>query len=116
MQDFRKLRVWQAASALTTFMYRATGQFPSIERFALVTQMRTAALSIAANIAEGAGRGSKKDSKRFLQMAYGSASELVSHCAIAAELGYLSSEHREETGRQLDNVSRMLRGLMARLK
>lgn len=116
MQDFRRLRVWQAARELTAFVYRATQQFPVIERYALVAQMRSAALSIAANVAEGAARGSDRDSKRFLQMAFGSSRELSSHFAIAADLGYVSQELLTEANRRTDTVSRMLGGLMAKLK
>jgi four helix bundle protein len=76
-------------------------------------QMRTAAVSVAANIAEGAGRGSRKDSKRCLQIAYGSAVELLSHLMIAGDLGFLAPEALYE---RVEEVRRMLAGLMAKLR
>jgi four helix bundle protein len=61
MQDFRRLRVWQLADEFTLEVYRVTRTFPSDERFGLVSQLRSAALSIQSNIAEGCGRGTKAD-------------------------------------------------------
>jgi four helix bundle protein len=116
MQDFRKLQVWQLARALTVFTYKATQAFPSSERFGLVLQMRKAAVSVGSNIAQGAGRGTQRDSKHFLQMSYGSASELLCQFLIAADLGYVSLEMLEEAGQQLGAVRGKLGGLMARLK
>ena len=115
MQDFRKLRVWQASRELTATVYRVTATLPSVERFALTAQMRSAALSISENIAEGAGRGTKADSKRCLQIAYGSVSELLCHLIIAGDAGYLNAK-LAALGDALENVRRMLAGLMARLK
>jgi four helix bundle protein len=76
MQDFRKLEVWQLAHKLTLAIYRLTKAFPSEERFGLTDQMRRAAVSIEANLAEGTGRGGDADFARFVQIAFGSACEL----------------------------------------
>lgn len=76
MQNFRDLKVWGKAHAATLLIYRATDGFPSTERYGLTSQMRRAAASIPANIAEGCGRASDADFARFLQIAFGSASEL----------------------------------------
>lgn len=116
MQDFRKLRVWQAARALTTAVYRATASFPPSERFGLAMQLRTAASSVSANIAEAAGRGSPKDSKRCLQIAYGSDVELLNHLIIANDLELLSAPESDALSAQAESIRRMLAGLMARLK
>jgi four helix bundle protein len=116
MQDFRKLRVWQAAREMTVVVYRTTSAFPAAERFGLVSQMRRAATSVGANIAEGAGRGSRADSKRCLQIAYGSACELLSHFYTASDLGFLKEVQVEELESMLEPVRRMLAGLMSRLK
>src|SRR5262245_51790966 len=70
MQDFRKLQAWQAARELTTRIYRATAAFPSAERFGLTAQMRAAAVSIGANLAEGCGRATRADTLRFFQMSF----------------------------------------------
>src|SRR5215213_1558381 len=83
MQDFRKLEVWQLAHELTLSVYRQTKTFPSDERFGLTSQVRRAACSIEANLAEGCGRGSDTDFSRFVQMAMGSACEVQCHLQIA---------------------------------
>lgn len=116
MQDFRKLRVWQAARELTVIVYRVTAAFPPTERYGLVAQMRTAAVSIGANIAEGCGRGSRADTLRFLQIAFASAVELLHHLIISLDLGFLTSNEFDDLERRLDPVRRMLTSLMARLR
>jgi four helix bundle protein len=116
MQDFRKLRVWQAARELTKAVYAATAGFPSSERFGLTTQMRSAALSITANIAEGTGRGTLKDAKRFFQMAFGSAIELQQHAIIASDLGFLAESHHQPLDVKTETVRRMLAGMMSRMR
>jgi four helix bundle protein len=76
MKDFRNLEVWKLAHQLTLAAYRETRSFPTDERFGLTSQIRRAASSIPANIAEGCGRRGDAEFHRFLQMAMGSASEL----------------------------------------
>jgi len=66
MQDFRNLEVWHLAHELTREIYRTTARFPLDELFGLISQLRRAAVSVAANLAEGAGRGSDKDFARFV--------------------------------------------------
>lgn len=79
MRDFKKLNVWQKAHALTVHVYKATYDFPREELYGLTSQIRRASVSIPANIAEGCGRGSEADFCHFLQIAFGSASELEYH-------------------------------------
>jgi four helix bundle protein len=76
MQDFRQLKVWQKAHRFVLHVYEATQKFPAEERFGLTSQIRRAAVSIPANIAEGAVRSSDADFGRFLHIALGSASEV----------------------------------------
>jgi four helix bundle protein len=116
MQDFRKLRVWHASRELTVGVYRATAAFPPTERYGLAAQMRTAAVSIGANIAEGCGRGSRADTLRFLQMAFASAVELLHHLITSLDLGFLTPSEFEEMENKLDPIRRMLASLMARLR
>ena len=86
MQDFRKLEVWRLSHALTLNMYRCTKRLPDDERFGLISQIRRAAVSIEANIAEGCGRNTRMDFARFLQQAMGSATELECHLLICRDL------------------------------
>ena len=86
---FEKLEVWQLARILASDIYITTRNFPSEEEFSLVSQIRRAAVSVAANIAEGAGRISAKEQARFTTMAYSSLMELYNHLIIASDLGYI---------------------------
>ena len=83
MFNFEKLDVWQKSIALADLVYALTKAFPADERFGLTNQMRRAAVSISSNIAEGASRSSKPDFRRFIEIAAGSAFELVSQARIA---------------------------------
>jgi four helix bundle protein len=76
MKDFRKLKVWKKAHELNMLIYKQSKKFPREEMFSLTNQIRRASSTIPTNIAEGCGRGSDKDSARFIQIAMGSASEL----------------------------------------
>src|SRR3990172_10832779 len=79
MRDFRKIVWWQRADRLVDLVYTVAEALPLDERFGLASQLKRAAVSIAANIAEGAGRASDLDFERFLSIAAGSASELQNH-------------------------------------
>ncbi|MCA9077615.1 MAG: four helix bundle protein [Planctomycetaceae bacterium] len=85
MFRFQKLDVWQRAIRLSNRVYELTKTFPNEERFGLTSQMRRTAVSIAANIAEGSGRVSDRDFARFLEIAYGSLMETLSHAVIAEQ-------------------------------
>jgi S23 ribosomal protein. len=111
----RDLIVWQKAMDLAEEVYRASGGLPASERFGLVHQMRTAAVSIASNIAEGKGRNQPRDYARFLAMARGSARELDTHLGIARRLKYLRDDSPAVAEQLLDEVGRMLTALMRRL-
>ena len=116
MQDFRKIRAWQANRELTLMVYRMTAGFPREERFGLTSQMRDCAVSIGANMAEGSGRGSNADTLRFFQMSFGSAVELLHHLITAKDLGYLTDRQYEELDAKLESVRRMTAKFMTRLR
>ncbi len=88
MQDFRSLLVWQKSRTLVRGIYELTRRFPSTERFGLTQQTRSAATSIAVNIAEGCGRYGRREFGRFLSVSLGSAFELESHLELARDLGF----------------------------
>ena len=115
MQDFRNLRVWQAAHRLTLSVYRVTSTFPSHERYGLVSQLRRAAASIGANIAEGCGRSSDADARRCLHVALGSACEVLNHALLARDLGLLDEASFIMLESELLPVRRMLVRLIERL-
>lgn len=82
MRDFKRLEVWRRGHRLTLAVYKATATFPREELYGLTSQTRRSSAAISANVAEGCGRGSNADLARFLQMAFGSASELENHLLI----------------------------------
>lgn len=91
-QKFEDLTCWQEAIDLAVVIYRQTGTFPNSERFGLTNQLRRAASSISANIAEGFGRHTNKDKNKFYSIAYGSLLETKSFIYLAAKLGYLPQD------------------------
>ncbi len=116
MQDYKNLVVWQRAHQFVLSVYGATAVFPDDERYALTSQTRRAAVSIPANIAEGCGRESQGEFRRFLYIAMGSARELDYHLLLARDLDYLNdSKHHDLIG-ELDEIQRMLNALIQRLK
>lgn len=108
-RNFRKIIAWQEADNLVIEIYKLTEIFPREEQFGLTSQLRRAAVSVPANIAEGSGRNTLKDFLRFLYNAQGSLSEVEYYLHIANRLEFLDSEtfciiegHRAKTGRLLN--------------
>jgi four helix bundle protein len=116
MRDFRELKVWEKAHAITLEVYKNTSNFPSEEKFGLTSQLRRSAASIPANIAEGCGRQSQKELYKFMTIAAGSASETEYHLLLARDLGYLSHPQHEELSSLVTETKRMLYAFMNRLK
>ena len=114
--SFRDLTVWQRAIELTTCVYEISAAFPKSEIYGLTSQMRRAAISVASNIAEGSGRGSKKEFRQFLSMARGSNCELQTQLVIAARLGLTTSDRLAKAESLSHEVGRMLNGLVQSLK
>jgi four helix bundle protein len=104
------LLAWQKAITLVTAVYEATSRFPSQENFGITSQMRRSSVSVAANIAEGAARNSKREFAHFLGIARGSLSELETYVVIARNIGYLQDTSRLD--RMLDEEFALLGGLI----
>jgi four helix bundle protein len=115
MEDFKKLKVWVKAHQLTLAIYQSTRKFPREEMYGLTSQIRRASASIGANIAEGCGRRSDPELKRFIQIARGSASELECHLLLARDLHFLTAQECEELEAKVLEVQRMLASLVRRL-
>ncbi|HBX68517.1 MAG TPA: four helix bundle protein [Chloroflexi bacterium] len=111
-RNFRKIIAWQEADNLVIEVYKLTGSFPSEERYGLTSQLRRAAMSVAANIAEGSGRSTLKDFLRFLYNAQGSLSEVEYYLHIAQRLNYLSEEEIKPVENQRTKVGRLLNGFI----
>jgi four helix bundle protein len=112
MRPHEKLDVWNKAVDFVVEVYKATENFPKDERFGLTSQVRRGAVSIPANIAEGAARTSPKEFAHFLSNAQGSASEVETELLIATRLGYLSPDVHVRLHRSLNDLGKMLNGLM----
>ena len=116
MQDFRKVAAWQKSHALALSVYAITKTFPKEEVFGLTSQMRRAAVSVAANIVEGRFKGGDREFARFLRVALGSAAELEYYVLLAADLSLLQEADRSRLTDAVTEVKRMLTGLVRRLK
>jgi four helix bundle protein len=116
MRPHERLDVWNKAIDLVMSVYKATDSFPREERFGLTSQIRRAAVSIPADIAEGAARDSQKEFAYFLSNAQGSASELETEILIARRLGYLAEERHAPIRQELDTIGRMIVGLSKNIK
>jgi four helix bundle protein len=103
-QSFQELIVWQKSHELVLMVYRLTAQFPKFELFALVSQMRKAAVSVPANIAEGFKRKRKPDKARVMNIAQASLEELRYYFVLSRDLGYLKEIERE----RIEEVARLL--------
>jgi len=108
---FEDLSVWQKAHQLVLQVYRITGSFPAEERFGLSSQMRRAAVSVPANLAEGFKKRGVKDKLNFYNIAQGSLEELRYYLILSKDLGYLSDNH--EMVESAEEIARMLHGLIA---
>ena len=115
MHKYRELKVWQRAMTFTVTIYRASKEWPSEERFGLVSQIRRAACSVPLNIAEGAGNDSPREFCRFLEMALRSAYEVMTAIDIARGLEFLTSERADALLKEVDEIAAMLVGLMKSL-
>ncbi|MEI6511446.1 MAG: four helix bundle protein [Candidatus Uhrbacteria bacterium] len=111
VQSYKDLNVWQAAMNLVTDVYRQTESFPKHELFGLVSQIRRCAVSIPSNVAEGSRRGTRKDFRHFVLIAYGSGAELETQLEVAKRLGYISNEFHVGLEQKLTDIMRMLNGL-----
>ena len=108
--SFQDLEVWQEAHKLVLLVYRTTKEFPDEEKFGLVSQMRRASVSIAANIAEGFKRRGFKEKIRFYNISEGSLEELKYYFVLSKDLGYMSSNTNQTA--LADTVGRLLNGLI----
>jgi four helix bundle protein len=107
--------VWKESFALSVAIYKLTRDFPTEELYGLTSQIRRAAVSIPSNIAEGYGRGTRRDYRNFIAIARGSTLELQTQLAIAGELGFGRASLMKEVRTQAEEVGKMLWGLLQKL-
>ena len=116
IKDYCDITAWRKARALVKRVYGATKLFPKDERYGLTQQIRRAAVSVPSNIAEGYGRGSLRDYIRFLQVARGSLFELETQTLLANDLEYLTEEQTNSLIEDIRLCTRVLQGLITKLK
>ncbi|WP_228768155.1 four helix bundle protein [Limnohabitans sp. DM1] len=109
MRNYRDLLAWQVSFELARLVYELTESFPKHEVFGLTAQMRRAAVSIPSNLAEGAGRGGKKDFAHFVTMARASLNELETQLLLAQALGY--GELTDAMQQHIERLFALLNGL-----
>src|ERR1041385_333532 len=111
MGDFKGLKAWQESMDLVSEVYRVSAGLPASERFGLQSQIRRAAVSIVANIAEGTGKGTDPDFIRFLRIARGSASEVECLIQVAVRLSYFTPDVGSALERRVQSASRLILAL-----
>lgn len=116
IKSYRDLIIWQKSVDLVTKVYAVTAKFPSSEVYGLTNQLRRCAVSVPSNIAEGYGRNSTADYKRFLQIAVGSLYELQTQVEISLNLAYVSKEQYDELINLSTEVDKMMYSIIQKLK
>jgi four helix bundle protein len=115
IKSFRDLEVWRMGLDLAEAIYRCTASFPKSETYGLIAQMRSAAVSIPSNIAEGQARASSKEFLHFLSFALGSLAELETQLELAARLGY-ANDSMKELAAQTELLGKRLHSLQTAIR
>lgn len=116
IKEFTDLIVWQEAHKLVIMIYRITRQFPKEETYSLVDQLRRAASSITANIAEGFGRQGYKEKLQFYYLAHGSLLEVKNFILLAKDIGYITKDEFETLMNQITITHKLLQGFIRKSK
>jgi four helix bundle protein len=112
MRDYKKIKAWGLAHQLVLDVYRSTAFFPDSEKFGITSQLRRAASSVSANIAEGSGRATEKDFLRFLDIALGSLKETEYFLLLSNELNYLNETEWQQLNKQVTEALKCLIGFI----
>ena len=116
MNNYKNLHVWQDSIELAVKVYHLTYKFPKEELYNLTSQARRSGVSIPSNIAEGAGRNSKKDFDHFLCISNGSSNELETQMIVAQRLGFISTEDLNNVSADIDVIQKKIYRLKETLK
>lgn len=109
--SFEKLKFWNDLRVFIKTIYELTKEFPDVERFGLVSQLRRACVSVSSNLAEGSSRTSSKDQAHFTQLSYSSLMEFLSQIIVSKDLNYLTQDKCQQLRIQIENLSRPLNAL-----
>jgi four helix bundle protein len=116
MQNYKDLKVWEKAHQFTLGVYRVSKSFPKEEIYGLTSQLRRAASSIAANIAEGCGKNTKNDFANFLNISLGSSNEAEYFVLLAKDLNYISLDEYDILIKLINEVKAMLIALIGKVR
>ena len=116
LRSYQELVAWRKGMELVAEVYRCTRSFPKEETYGLASQIRRAAVSVPSNIAEGQGRLTRGEFRQFLGHARGSVFELETQISIAKDLGFLSAAVTERLLERIQEVGRILSGLLNSLE
>ncbi len=116
INSYRDLIVWQKSMLMVTNIYKFTNTFPTNEQYGLTSQIKRSAISVPSNIAEGYGRNSTGDYKRFLQIALWSLFELQTQIEIAKNLNFITNDTFEISYNKAKEIDRMLIALIRNIK
>lgn len=115
MKNFKELRIWKKGMDIAVNCFHLTNEFPSAEKFGIVSQINRAGVSIPANIAEGSSRTSEKDYGRFIEISLGSSYELETHLLIAQKLNFCKANKLNELLVEINDEQKMLLGFLHKL-
>jgi four helix bundle protein len=116
MHNFKELKVWQLSRQLVKEVYELTADFPSSEKYGLISQLRRCTVSIPSNIAEGAGRNTDKDFAHFLNISLGSAYELETLLIVSLDLELITSAQLADVSNKISEIQKMTFGLIKTLR
>jgi four helix bundle protein len=116
MRDYTKYKVWNDSIDLAMVIYNLTKEFPSDERFGLISQLRRAAVSIPSNIAEGCSRSSEKEFNRYLEISIGSSFEVKTQLIIAKKLNFGDQSKLNKALELVDSISKQINALRNKVK
>lgn len=116
IKSFTDLKAWQESHSLVVAIYKITKNFPKDEIYALISQMRRAAISVTSNIAEGFGRRGYKEKIQFYYLAQGSLTELKNQILVAKDVGHLAKEDFNIIAEKINQAHRLLQGLISKSK
>ena len=116
MHNFRELKIWQRSMDFVVKIYEVSAEFPKEERYGLISQIRACVVSVPSNISEGAGRGTNKQFKRFLEYSMGSINEVQTQIELAGRVKYISKEICETLLDEALQIYKMILGFYNGLK
>lgn len=116
MQNYKDLKVWEKAHQFTLSVYRVSKSFPKEEIYGLTSQLRRAASSIAANIAQGCGKNTKNDFANFLNISLGSSNEAEYFVLLAKDLNHISLDEYDILIKMINEVKAMLIALIGKVR